>query len=98
MTNNSRDKLNRELSYPSVTQTEDGTLHIAYTHFRQAIKYVRVRPEDPLGWIRLGEAQEKAGQLAAAEASMRRAVAVAPGYPEPAKALDSYLGRHRSKE
>jgi predicted neuraminidase len=45
MTNNSRDKLNRELSYPSVTQTEDGTLHIAYTHFRQAIKYVRVRPE-----------------------------------------------------
>jgi len=45
MTNNSRDKLNRELSYPSVTQTADGILHIAYTHFRQAIKYVRVRPE-----------------------------------------------------
>lgn len=45
MTNNSRDKLNRELSYPSITQTADGTLHIAYTHFRQAIKYVRVRPE-----------------------------------------------------
>lgn len=45
MTNNSRDKLNRELSYPSITQTADGTLHIAYTHFRQAIKYVQVRPE-----------------------------------------------------
>ena len=45
MTNNSRDKLNRELSYPSIVQTADGTLHIAYTYFRQAIKYVRVRPE-----------------------------------------------------
>ncbi len=45
MTNNSRDKLNRELSYPSVTQTADGALHIAYTHFRQAIKYVRVGQE-----------------------------------------------------
>jgi predicted neuraminidase len=45
LTNNSRDKLNRELSYPSVVQTPDGLLHIAYTHFRQAIKYVRVSPE-----------------------------------------------------
>jgi predicted neuraminidase len=45
MTNNSRDKLNRELSYPSITQTADGALHIAYTHFRQAIKYVRVGQE-----------------------------------------------------
>jgi predicted neuraminidase len=45
MTNNSRDKLNRELSYPSITQTADGTLHIAFTYFRQAIKYVQVRPE-----------------------------------------------------
>ena len=45
MTNNSRDKLNRELSYPSITQTADGALHIAYTYFRQAIRYVRVRPE-----------------------------------------------------
>lgn len=40
ITNNSRDKLNRELSYPSITQTPDGRLHIAYTYFRQAIKYV----------------------------------------------------------
>jgi predicted neuraminidase len=44
LTNNSRDKLNRELSYPSIIQTRDGMLHIAYTHFRQAIKYVRVDP------------------------------------------------------
>ncbi len=40
ITNNSRDKLNRELSYPSITQTPDGRLHIAYTYFRQGIKYV----------------------------------------------------------
>ena len=40
LTNNSRDKLNRELSYPSIKQTPDGRLHIAYTYFRQAIKYV----------------------------------------------------------
>jgi predicted neuraminidase len=44
MTNNSRDKLNRELSYPSVVQTPDGRLHVAFTYFRQAIKYVSVDP------------------------------------------------------
>lgn len=40
MTNNSEQKLNRELSYPSIKQGADGKLHIAYTHYRQAIKYV----------------------------------------------------------
>jgi predicted neuraminidase len=40
LTNNSRDRLNRELSYPSIRQGADGRLHIAYTYFRQAIKYV----------------------------------------------------------
>ena len=40
MTNNSRDRLNRELSYPSIKQTADGRVHVAYTYFRQAIKYV----------------------------------------------------------
>jgi predicted neuraminidase len=42
MTNNSRDRSNRELSYPSIKQTNDGAIHVAYTHFRQAIKYVRM--------------------------------------------------------
>jgi predicted neuraminidase len=42
MTNNSRDRTNRELSYPSIKQTADGTLHIAFTFHRRAIKYVRV--------------------------------------------------------
>lgn len=42
MTNNSTDKLNREFSYPSIVQSADGKLHIAYTYFRQRIKYVSV--------------------------------------------------------
>ena len=42
MTNNSREKLNREYSYPSIKQGADGALHIAFTYYRQAIKYVRV--------------------------------------------------------
>lgn len=42
LTNNSKDGLNRELSYPSIHETPDGLLHIAYTYFRRAIKYVRV--------------------------------------------------------
>ncbi len=45
MTNNSKDRLNREFSYPSLCQTPDGALHIAYTYWRQAIKYVRVAPD-----------------------------------------------------
>ena len=40
MTNNSEAKLNREFSYPSVKQSADGKLHMSYTYFRQAIKYV----------------------------------------------------------
>ena len=42
MTNNSREQTNREYSYPSIKQGPDGALHIAFTYFRQAIKYVRV--------------------------------------------------------
>ncbi|MFF2031154.1 exo-alpha-sialidase [Arthrobacter sp. NPDC058192] len=42
LSNNSRDGLNREYSYPSIHQGPDGALNIAYTYFRQAIKFVRV--------------------------------------------------------
>lgn len=45
LTNDSRNGVNRELSYPSVTQASDGELHIAFTHFRQAIKHVRLAPD-----------------------------------------------------
>ncbi|WP_019814074.1 sialidase family protein [Saccharomonospora saliphila] len=47
LTNNSTEGRNRELSYPSLTQTADGDLHVAFTYFRQAIKHVRLRPD----WI-----------------------------------------------
>jgi predicted neuraminidase len=52
LTNNSKDRLNREFSYPSLCQSADGTLHIAYTYWRQAIKYVRVNE----AWIRNSQA------------------------------------------
>ncbi|PDT28500.1 glycosyl hydrolase [Rhizobium sp. L9] len=44
LSNNSKDSLNREFSYPSVIQGGDGTLHVAYTYYRRAIKYVRLAP------------------------------------------------------
>ena len=44
LSNNSKDSLNREFSYPSVIQSGDGTLHVAYTYYRRAIKYVRLEP------------------------------------------------------
>lgn len=42
MSNNSRDGINRELSYPSVIAGPDGALHVAYTHHRQAIRYLEL--------------------------------------------------------
>ena len=42
LTNNSSDARNREYSYPLIKQTPDGAIHIAYTYFRQRIKYVRI--------------------------------------------------------
>ena len=44
LTNNSKDALNREYSYPSIVEGPDGALHIAYTYYRRAIKYVRLEP------------------------------------------------------
>jgi predicted neuraminidase len=49
LSNNSRDGLNREYSYPSIVATPDA-LHIAFTRFRQAIEYVEVSSD----WIRAG--------------------------------------------
>lgn len=39
LSNNSREAVNRELSYPSICADGD-TLHVAFTRFRQAIEYV----------------------------------------------------------
>ncbi|OCJ07864.1 glycosyl hydrolase [Rhizobium sp. AC44/96] len=44
LSNNSKDALNREFSYPSITEGSDGVIHIAYTYYRRAIKYVRLSP------------------------------------------------------
>jgi predicted neuraminidase len=42
LTNNSEQKLNRELSYPSIAVGSSGTVHIAFTFWRQGIKYVKL--------------------------------------------------------
>lgn len=46
LSNNSRQSLNRELSYPSVLAGPDGGLHIAYTWHRKAIKHVHLSAAD----------------------------------------------------
>ncbi len=51
MSNNSADRRNREYSYPSIRQDQDGALHLAYTVFRQHIRHARVMP----AWIESGE-------------------------------------------
>lgn len=50
MTNNSEEKLNRELSYPSMMLSPDGTVHIAFTFWRQKIKYVQIKLKDVDTW------------------------------------------------
>jgi len=47
MSNDSARHINREYSYPSLRQTEDGALHVAYTVYRQHIRHAKVMPD----WI-----------------------------------------------
>jgi predicted neuraminidase len=47
MSNDSARRVNREYSYPSLRQTADGALHVAYTVFRQHIRHAKVMPD----WI-----------------------------------------------
>jgi predicted neuraminidase len=54
MSNDSAKQINREYSYPSLRQTDDGALHLAYTVFRQHIRHVRLMPE----WI-MGSARDQ---------------------------------------
>ncbi|MFN7025718.1 MAG: exo-alpha-sialidase [Pseudorhizobium sp.] len=48
LSNDSTDGRNKEISYPWLLAGPDGSLHIAYTYHRRAIKYVRLAP----GWDR----------------------------------------------
>lgn len=41
------ERTNAELSYPTVVQTADGLIHVAFTYHRLAIKHVRF----PQGWL-----------------------------------------------
>ncbi|KAJ6078513.1 hypothetical protein N7467_008266 [Penicillium canescens] len=45
LTNNSEKKLNRELSYPSILVEDNGTIHVAFTFWRQRIKYMQLRED-----------------------------------------------------
>ena len=47
LSNEPLDGRNKELSYPALIQGPDGSLHLAYTYHRRAIKYVRLAP----GWL-----------------------------------------------
>ena len=40
LSNNALDGENQELSYPAMVEGPDGTLHLAFTFHRRAIKYV----------------------------------------------------------
>jgi len=47
LSNDSLDGRNQELSYPALVEAPDGTLHLAFTYKRRAIKHVRLAP----GWV-----------------------------------------------
>lgn len=44
LSNNSSELKNREFSYPSIAEAADGTVFVAYTVYRRAIKVVRLDP------------------------------------------------------
>ncbi|WDR02182.1 sialidase family protein [Devosia algicola] len=44
----------RELSYPTVTEGPEGTINVAFTFFRRAIKFVRF----PRKWVSSGNSVE----------------------------------------
>ena len=52
LSNNSVEGLNREFSYPSVLPAPDGSIDIAFTYYRRAIKHVRITAD----WIARADA------------------------------------------
>ncbi len=51
LTNNSKDKKNREFSYPSIKQASNGDLLLTFTYFRQKIAYLRFSED----WVKSGK-------------------------------------------
>lgn len=51
LTNNSKDKKNREFSYPSIKQNLNGKIDLTFTYFRQNIAFIELTEE----WIRKGD-------------------------------------------
>ncbi len=45
LSNNSIDGKNKEMSYPALNEAPDGSIDIAYTLYRRAIKHVRLSPD-----------------------------------------------------
>jgi tetratricopeptide (TPR) repeat protein len=60
-------------------------------------RYLRIVPRDPLGWIRLGEALERLGEMEEAGLAFDRAVTLAPDHPRPRKALEEFNRRRRGE-
>jgi predicted neuraminidase len=54
LSNNSTDGRNKEMSYPWLLEGPDGSLHIGYTYYRRAIKYVRLAP----GWAEAADGRQ----------------------------------------
>lgn len=51
LTNDSKNKKNREFSYPSIKQSQDGDLLLTFTYFRQKIALLKFNEE----WIKTGK-------------------------------------------
>jgi predicted neuraminidase len=45
LANDSEGDSNREMSYPAISEAEDGSIDLAYTYHRRAIKHVRLSPQ-----------------------------------------------------
>lgn len=61
--------------------------------------YTLARPTDPIGWLKLGSAQRRLGEPAAAEKSLREAYRLNSSDPEPLNELGlSELQRNRPRE
>lgn len=53
LTNNSKDKKNKEFSYPSIKPTSDGKIDLTFTYFRQNIAFVELTEK----WIKEGKVE-----------------------------------------